>query len=496
MKILTSKQIREADQYTIKNEPISSLDLMERASEAFVTKFLGLHPQKASTYIFCGTGNNGGDGLAIARMLLKREWKVKVFVIGDTEKGSSDFKTNLDRLGRYEIISSRKDFPTIDSSSIIIDGLLGSGLSRPVEGLYSDLIQYLNNQDAQRVAIDISSGLYADQPLPKHAVAFQADYTISFQVPKLAFFLPECSRYVGEWRVVDIGLDKEFINRQESTYSITEKEEVFTFLPKRTRFAHKNSVGRLMIVAGSRGKMGAAVLCTRAAFRAGVGLVNVCAPNCGIDIMQIAIPEAMVLDGKGANEIQSIPTTDDTVIVGPGLGTHPKTLDAFENFLRFTKQPLVIDADGLNLLAEKKSLLKQVPADSILTPHPGEFKRMVGECQNDFEKLNKLSVFCQKYNLNVVLKGAFSAVCNTKGEIHFNSNGNPGLATAGSGDVLTGVIGALLAQGLSPFNALKLGVYLHGAAGDEAVRNKQVRWIQASDIINFIPVAASSLALD
>ena len=493
MKVLTSEQIREADQYTIKHEPISSLDLMERASEAFVTKFLGLHPQKIPTYIFCGTGNNGGDGLVISRLLIGRGWDVKTFVIGNLEKGSPDFTANLRRLNSFATISKKNDFPKIPDQPVIIDGLFGSGLSRPVEGLYGDLIRYLNEQNAQRIAIDIASGLYADQSLAKDAVAFKADYTISFQVPKLSFFLPECSKYVGEWRVMDIGLDKEFIEKQETVFSVTEKNDVINLVPERSKFAHKNSVGRLLVVAGSKGKMGAAVLCTRAAFRAGVGLVNVCVPKCGIDIMQITIPEAMVLDGKGTSEIQSIPNTDDTVILGPGLGTGSKTLDAFENFIRSAKHPLVIDADGLNLLAKKKSLLKEVPVDSILTPHPGEFKRLVGDWKNDFDKLDKLRAFCQKYKVNVVLKGANSAVCNSGGAVHFNPTGNPGMATAGSGDVLTGIVGALLAQGLIPFDALKLGVYLHGAAGDEAVRELEMPWIQASDIIRFIPNAVSAL---
>lgn len=493
MKVLSSEQIRAADQYTIKNEPISSLHLMERASEAFVIKFLGLHPQKIPTYIFCGTGNNGGDGLAVSRLLLGRGWDVKTFVIGNLEKGSNDFAANLKRLDSFTTISKKNEFPKIPNQSVIVDGLFGSGLSRPVAGLFQDLIQYLNEHKAQRIAIDISSGLFADQSLPEKAIAFKADYTISFQVPKLAFLLPECAQYVGDWRVMDIGLDKEFIKNQETGYSVTERNDVVNLVPRRPKFAHKNSVGRLMIVAGSKGKMGAAVLCARAAFRTGAGLVHVCVPKCGIEIIQIAIPEAMVLDGKGTNEIHSIPSSDDTVILGPGLGTEPKTLDAFENFIRSAKRPLVIDADGLNLLAKKETLLNQLPAESVLTPHPGEFKRLVGEWKNDFDKLEMLREFCKKNKVNVVLKGAYSAVCNSDGEVYFNPTGNPGLATAGSGDVLTGIVGSLLAQGLSPFDALKLGVFLHGTAGDEAVREMKSPCLLASDIVQFMPKAICSL---
>ncbi|WP_420577295.1 NAD(P)H-hydrate dehydratase [Ekhidna sp.] len=493
IKILTSEQIRATDQYTIKNEPVCSLDLMERASNAFVMKFLEVNREKRPVKIFCGVGNNGGDGLAIGRLLKEKGWEVYLYVVGKTQKGSDDFKANLNRSELYAILSDSKDFPTINESDIVIDGLFGSGLSRPIEGFYKEVVEYLNDKKCLKFSIDIASGLYADQPLPSDAIAFRPDYTFSFQVPKLSFFLPEYYPYVGEWQVIDIGLDQSFIQKQETSFYQTELKDIASLFPTRQKFTHKNEVGRLMVVAGSKGKMGAAVLSTEAAFRSGAGLVNVCAPKCGVDILQISVPEAMVIDGKGVNDIQVIPTSDDTVILGPGLGTSKKTLEAFENFLRSTKKPMVIDADGLNLLAKKKSLLKQVPKDSILTPHPGEFQRLVGKWKNDFDKLEQLSGFCQKHEVNMVLKGAYSAICDLNGHIHFNSTGNPALATAGSGDVLTGMIGGFLAQGLAPFDALRLGVYLHGLSGDQAVRELEMPWIQASDIIQFLPNAVGSV---
>ena len=493
MKVLSSQQIRESDRYTIENKPISSLDLMECASEAFVTRFLILHPEKQSLYIFCGIGNNGGDGLAISRLLLGRNREVETFIIGDIEKGSEDFKANLKRLDFFHIISDKKNFPEIPSGSIIIDGLFGSGLSRPIEGLIADLISYLNDQEAHRIAIDISSGLHADRPLPEKAVAFKADSTISFQVPKLAFFLPQCHLYVGKCHTVDIGLKQDFIEKQDTHFHLSEKQAIKNLFPGRSMFAHKNQAGRLMIVAGSRGKMGAAVLCTRAAFRLGAGLVNVHTPTCGVEILQISIPEAMVSVDEGDSFIHHIPETEDTIAVGPGLGTDAKSVEALSIFLKSNKKPLLIDADGINILAENESLVQMLPKESVLTPHPGEFKRLASDWKNDFDKLEKLRSFCLSNQLNVVLKGAFSAVCDSNGVVHFNPTGNPGLATAGSGDVLTGMTGALLAQGLSPFDALKLGVYLHGLAGDAAVRKLQTPWIQASDIIDFIPEAIGLL---
>ncbi|MEQ9467760.1 MAG: NAD(P)H-hydrate dehydratase [Ekhidna sp.] len=493
MKILTSEQIREVDQYTIKHEPIASVDLMERASKAFVLKFQEFIHDKHPLKIFCGVGNNGGDGLAIGRLLKEKGWEVFLYVVGNPRKGSDDFKANLDRSELYAVIDSVKDLPSIGKDDIVIDGLFGSGLSRPLEGFYKTLVEYLNPQACQKFSIDIASGLYADRAVEKDAVVFQPDYTFSFQVPKLSFFMPSCYPYVGEWHLLDIGLDQSFVGKQQTAFFLSEKAEFIPMIPIRQKFAHKNQVGRLMVVAGSRGKMGAAVLCVRAAFKAGAGLVNACVPTCGTDIMQIAIPEAMVVEPKGTNEIQSIPKTEDTVVLGPGLGTHSRTLDALEKFLKQTKKPLVIDADGINLLAKRKPLLKLLPPESILTPHPGEFERLVGKWKNDFEKLEKLQHLCRKYKLNVVLKGAYSSVCNVEGKVHFNPTGNPGLATAGSGDVLTGIVGAFLSQGLSSSDALRLGVYLHGAAGDQAVRELETPWIQASDIIDFLPNAVSAL---
>ncbi|MEP1034875.1 NAD(P)H-hydrate dehydratase [Ekhidna sp.] len=493
MKILSSQQIREADQYTIKHEPISSIDLMERASNAFVNKFLGLHPEKKLVYIFCGTGNNGGDGLSIGRLLTGRGWKVHVYIVGDPEKGTDDFKINLERLKSFESIGRIDDFPNIPSNSIVIDALFGSGLSRPIEGLFGALIKFLNEQNAQRIAVDISSGLFADSPLSDNGAVFEADYSISFQLPKLIFFLPDYEKYVGQWRVVDIGLMKNFIQNQKTNFYLSQAKEIKKLIPVRSTFAHKNQVGRLMIVAGSKGKMGAAVLCTRAAFRSGAGLVNVHVPCCGVDILQISIPEAMVSYDEGEAYIESIPKTTDTIAIGPGLGISKETVEALRVFLKSQNKPLVIDADGINILANNLELINMLPKESILTPHPGELKRLIGEWENDFDKLDKLRAFCIKNEFNVVLKGAFSATCNSHGVIYFNPTGNPGLATAGSGDALTGMIGALLAQGLSPFDALQLAVYLHGSAGDEATRELQTPWIQASDIIDFIPQAIGSL---
>ncbi|MEQ9405277.1 MAG: NAD(P)H-hydrate dehydratase [Cyclobacteriaceae bacterium] len=489
MKVLSVNNVRSADQFTIENEPIRSIDLMERASRAFVGKFIELFSQKQSVKIFCGTGNNGGDGLAIARMLREKNWLADIFVCGNSEKGSDDFKENFERVSEVILLNSESDFPPVKSGEIVVDALFGSGLSRPVEGVQSELIQHLNQQDCTRVSVDIASGLYADQPKDVDSIIFKPHHTISFQLPKLIFFLPDAYEYVGDWHIVDIGLDQSYISNQPASYYLTEQSDVRNLFPTHSRFSHKSQVGRLLLVAGSKGKMGAAALCARAALRSGIGLINVCVPQCGTEIIQILVPEAMVIENKGVEHISQIPGDNSVFGIGPGIGTDEATCSALADFLKVYNRPLVLDADALNILALNPDLLEELPNESILTPHPGEFKRLVGEWKNDFEKLEKLSHFCKKFNINIVLKGAWSAVCDTNGIIHFNSTGNPGMATAGSGDVLTGIVSSFLAQGLLPFDALRLGVFVHGRAGDLAAEELGEKSLIASDLITFLPKA-------
>lgn len=493
MKILNASQIRASDQFTIENEPIASIDLMERASNAFVEKFLDLFPYKRPANVFCGTGNNGGDGLAISRLLKTKGWEVTTFIIGNIEKGSKDFLINLEKVSDYIELNSIGDKFEIQENSIVIDALFGSGLTRPIKGFYAQLIQNINLQKVIRISVDIASGLYVDHAIEMDSTVFKPHITISFQCPKLIFFLPDYFDYVGEFHVVNIELNQSFITDQKTNFWFIQKVDLMKNIPKRSKFTHKNKVGRLQIVAGSKGKMGAAILCTTAAFRAGVGLVNVQSPICGIDILQVAIPEAMVIPDKNEDCISKIHSTNDVIAIGPGLGTDEKTIGALTKFLLNHSKPLVIDADGINILSMNKELLSEVPKNSILTPHVGEFRKLVGDWENDLDKLDKLQSFCKKHQLNVVLKGAYSAVCNTEGEVHFNSTGNPVMATAGSGDVLTGIIASFLAQGLKPFEALKFGVFVHGLAGDMARDKVGEVGVMASDIINYIPLEIQNL---
>ncbi|MGB3466393.1 MAG: NAD(P)H-hydrate dehydratase [Cyclobacteriaceae bacterium] len=498
LKILSSNQIRHADQFTIKKEPVSAIDLMERASARFTDWFVDRFPHGESVFIFCGTGNNGGDGLAIARMLIIRKYDVRVYVIGDIERGSREFKINFKRLRKLaeiELLKSASQLSPIQKEGVIIDAIFGSGLSRAVEGLHADVINFMNYQNLTRVSVDISSGLLADSHTDGSAI-IKPDYTVAFQVPKLAFMFPQNYPYVGEWEVIDIGLNKQYIDGLDSNYHLLSGEDFTEVFRTRGKFTHKGNSGKVMLIAGSTGKTGAAILAARAILRSGAGLLTIRAPQESLVTLQTAVPEAMV-DLDAHNDYFSFPPgvkKYDSIGVGPGLGVNIVTSKALDQLLRIANKPIVLDADALNILAENKSRLEMIPPDSILTPHPGEFERLVGEWDNDFQKLDKQIKFSQKYSVNVVVKGAHSCITNTSGEVFFNDTGNPGMATGGSGDVLTGIISGILAQGKSPEMALKAGVFIHGMAGDIAVESTGEISMIASDIVESLPEAFRRIA--
>lgn len=491
MKILTSEQIRAADAYTIENEPISSIDLMERASIAFVASFCEYYDETTPVVVFCGVGNNGGDGLAIGRLLFEKQYEVQAWVVGNEENASMDFKLNKLRV-KYPIDSLEDiaQLPEFTKETIVIDALFGSGLNRSLDGFPAKLVKYLNESKAEVVSVDIASGLFSESAMGD-AVAIQPKRTISFQVPKLAFFQPELAQFVGNWEILDIGLDQGFIEGQVSSYQLTDADDIH--LPERPPFMHKGDAGSVQLWAGAKGKMGAAVLAAKSCLRAGVGLLFIKSPAVGTSILQQTVIEAMVKEDEGENEIISSDYLEnaDVIGIGPGIGTSKATQEAVKQFLMAfdAQKPLVFDADGLNVLAMNPDLLLKLPKGSILTPHPGEFKRLVGAWKDDYDKLEKLRNLCQEYQINVVLKGAFSVVCNTHGEVYFNPTGNAGMATAGSGDVLFGLVCGLLAQDKDPFDALRNAVYIHGLAGDFAKLDLGMRSLLASDLVRYLPEA-------
>ena len=491
MIVLNAEQIRLADAYTIENEPIASIDLMERASTSFVEIFYQNHDPKDRIAVVCGTGNNGGDGLAISRILINKGYQVQPYVVQIKEGGSDDFKTNFDRLDSIapiKIISDSENIPDFTEYKTIIDALFGSGLTRAVTGLYAEVINKINdNTGAEVISVDIASGLFVDRPneTDEQGAIINANSTISFQLPKLSFFIPENFQYVGHWKVLDIGLMQDFINQQESDYSTIEQSVVEKILPQRSKFAHKGSFGHGQIISGSYGKMGAATLAAEAFMRTGAGLLTVTVPASGVTIMQTNVPEAMVLEQPGERYISefNISPKADTYGIGPGIGQDKTTASAFAKFLRDNSKPLVLDADALNILSANREMLSLLPEDTIITPHIREFDRLAGASDNNWQRLDKAREFCQQWHLITVLKGAHTAVINKDGKVLFNITGNPGMATGGSGDVLLGIIASLRAQGLKGIDAATAGTFIHGRAGDVAAENKSMSSLLAGDII-------------
>ncbi|MGD1843417.1 MAG: NAD(P)H-hydrate dehydratase [Thermonemataceae bacterium] len=489
MKILLATQIRELDQYTITHEPIASIDLMERASNAFVTCFIEeiQIDTKRLIKVFCGTGNNGGDGLAIARLLSNQGYEVEVFVVRYTDKTSKDFDVNYERLARIAQINDVRqdtDIPSIEEEDCVIDALFGTGLSREITGIAKEVVQQINESKAMVVAVDIASGLQADQATLSPIVV-KPNSTVSFQMPKLAHLQPNNALFTGKLYLVEIGLHTSFLEKATTTYFYTTIEDIKRIYQPRKQHTHKGTFGHALLIGGSYGKVGAVILNAQACLRVGVGLLTVHVPQCAYTILQSTVIEAMVHVDRHEKVFSEIPSVNGykTIGVGSGLGTHEKSLEALEALLTVYRSPLVIDADALNLLARHPYLMDKVPPYSILTPHPKEFERLVQTSSDDWERFHLLRAFCKSYQVIVVLKGHHTAIAHPEGQIYFNTTGNAGMATAGSGDVLTGMLTGLLAQGYAPLEASRLGVYLHGLAGDIAAHSYGEEALIASDII-------------
>ena len=493
MKILYTSQIREADAYTIKHEPIASVDLMERAANVCASWIAERYSDSAAFYFFCGTGNNGGDGLAIARILNNTKYyNIKVFVVRHSDKTSPDFSTNLSRLAKSKNvditdISETAQLPEIPENTVIIDALLGSGLSKPLTGLLADVVEHINNSKASTIiSIDIPTGLFAEDNSANTGKVICADYTLTFELPKLAFLFHENAPFVGEWQVLPIGLSQEFIAQTATNYHYITEVLILSLLKKRDKFSHKGTFGHALIIAGSKGKMGAAVMAAKSALRAGAGLVSAHIPNCGYTVLQSSVPEAMCETDANETHISGRIKTGNcnAVAVGPGIGNDADTVRALKLLIQDTTINMVYDADALNIIAENKTWFAFMRGGSILTPHPKEFERLFGKSNNSFERLKLQREMAMKYGFYIVLKGAHTAIAFPDGSVYFNSTGNPGMATGGSGDVLTGIICGLIAQGYKPHEASVLGVYLHGVAGDIAAEKMSEQGMTAVDIID------------
>jgi hydroxyethylthiazole kinase-like uncharacterized protein yjeF len=492
LKILTTSQIRDLDAYTIKHRPIDSIDLMENACHAIAIWLMEHYDRSYKIGVVCGTGNNGGDGLGVARLLIDAGYNLTVWIVKGGVPESTDFKTNLGRLrGKIEpvIIEEKVETEAFSHVNILLDAIFGSGLSRPAQGIYAGVIDVINEVLALRIAIDIPSGLMADKPSEGSIV--KASYTLSFQLPKLAFLFPQHFVFVGNWVLLEIGLHRDFIKNATTSYHYFVQKDIRKILRKRSKFDHKGLYGHALLVAGAFGKMGAAVLSTRAALRTGPGLLTVHVPESGYSIIHTTAPEAMLTIDPHKDFLTVCPKLEgySAVGIGPGLGLDKQTVRAFGEILQQCEVPMVIDADALNILSANRELLQVVPAGSILTPHPKEFERLVGKWKNDFERLEKQQKLASELKSVIVLKGAYTSMASQDGNVYFNSSGNAGMAKGGMGDVLTGILTGLLAQKYNAIQAAQIGVFLHGLSGDLAAYEKGVNSLMASDVINFLSEA-------
>lgn len=497
MKIFPSSSIKKLDAYTIEHEPIQSIQLMERAATALTEAICSRWDTETPVVVFAGPGNNGGDALAVARMLAEKGYKIEVFLFNTKGELSPDCQENKELLEimdeiKFHEITSQFAPPTLTVDHLVIDGLFGSGLNKPLSGGYAAVVKYINASSATVVAIDIPSGLMGEEnTFNVKTNIIRADVTLSLQLPKLSFLFAENAEFIGEWDLLDINLSQEGIEELDTNYEMLEAEDIRSLIKPRNKFAHKGSFGHALLIAGSRGMAGASVLAARACLRSGVGLLTVHAPICNNDILQTAIPEAIV--EQDVSEICfAVPTDADdyqAIGIGPGLGRSEETEAALLEQLSSCQTPLVVDADALNILANHRHALNNLPKGSILTPHPKELERLVGKCQDSYERLTKAIELAHTAKVHIVLKGANSAIITPNGKCFFNPTGNPGMATAGSGDVLTGIILALLAQGYAADEAAKIGTFVHGLAGDFARKKTGVISLMAGDIINNLPTA-------
>jgi len=494
--LLTATQMHDADKFTIINTPIASIDLMENAARAFTHCFLkeefDIHKSIA---IFCGKGNNGGDGLAIAHVLLLNGYQnIKVYIVNFSENESTDFLINLQRFEESKckkiILNKPSDLKNI-SSDIVIDAILGSGLNRQLSGNYLELVSKINSLNKKIYAVDIPTGFFSEGKLPDTYNGIRAYKTICFERPKINFFLPESIFATKKYEVVKIGLNQEYIQKQDSDFYLVEFEDIQKIIKPRQLFSHKGTYGHALIIAGNNNTMGAALLASKACLHGGAGLTTACIPNSGLIAFNTALPEVMALERDEVTSAESI-SSYNSIAVGPGLGISDENEGLLEKLILFNIS-LIVDADALNILAKRKDLLSKIPADSILTPHIKEFDRIFGKHESWWDRVETAKAQAQKLKIVIVLKNQFTFICAPNGQVYINPTGNPAMAQGGMGDVLTGIISAFVAQKYSPIDSAILSCYLHGKAGDSLSEERAV--VTASQVADRIPIELKTASL-
>ena len=504
MKIFTSAQIHELDKYTIQHEPIKSIDLMERAAKAITETVMRRWSNQTPVVVFAGPGNNGGDALAVSRMLATQGYDVKVYLFNISGRLSDDCAANRQRvidckrIKAFMEVTTKFDPPTLQAGDLVIDGLFGSGINKPLAGGFAALVRYINQCPARVVSIDMPSGLMTeDNSFNVRSNIIRADLTLTLHGKKLSMFLADCQEFLGEIQVLDIRLSDEYVKKTDALYTLLEESDIRPRILHRDDFAHKGSMGNALLVAGSYGMSGAAVLATKACLRAGAGKVTVHTPRKNYGIMQVSVPEAVLqMDHEETYFSEAVDSDNfDALGIGPGLGQLENTAIAFIAQLKRTQCPIVADADALNILANHRAWIPQLPKDIILTPHPKEFDRLSSVASNgSYERLQRAKDMAQNLHAYIILKGHYSALCLPDGHVVLNPTGNSGMATAGSGDVLTGIITGLLARGYQRRDACEVGMYLHGLAGDLAAKDLGKESLVASDIIRYLPKAFLTLS--
>jgi NAD(P)H-hydrate epimerase len=471
---------------------------MNRAARALFHRIVKMLKPTDKLLIFAGPGNNGGDALALSRYLLEAGYKVKTVLCQPDPKVSRDTLEQLIDLQQTD----NADIFTLDNPVMLndlgchcdylVDGLFGTGLNRPMVGYFSKVVHWINEQDIYKIAIDLPSGLQGEDnhnTLAPNVV--HANLTLGLQFPRVAFLLPENETFVGKWELIDIGIRPEVIAKMPASYAFTTADDLKPILKVRSLHAHKGTFGKVLLVAGSPQMTGAAILSLRGALRSGAGLVFLRIPAKAIPVIQSAVPEALVHSSE-----EPVGELDDyaAIAIGPGIGLHPAQMNSLKILLKLRPQNLVLDADAINLIAAHPELQDLLPAETVLTPHPKEFDRLTGApASNSYDRLQKAIAYARKRNVHLVLKGAHTACITPQGLCSFNSTGNPGMATGGSGDVLTGIIVSLLAQGYTPADAARLGVYLHGLSGDIALGAQSYESLVAGDLADNLGLAFKQL---
>ncbi len=503
MKLFTTEEIRAIDRRTIEQEGVPSLELIERVAEGVADEISSRWRSNKPTMVFAGPGNNGADALGAARLLFERGFRPEVFLFNiGGDKLSTDCAASRDRMLAevpdiiFHEVKDRFSMPKITTNHLVIDGLFGSGLREELQGGFKSLVQYINDENATVVSIDLPSGMFGDwNPQIVNRNTIHATLTLAIQFPRISFFIPDNAELIGEWKIIDIGLSEKAIATSPANFCLVEQRDVHRRLRHRKEFASKADFGSGILYAGSYGMMGAAILAARGALRAGVGKLTVNSPKCGYQIMQSSVPEALFRHNRGEINIIDIhPERDFSAIaVGPGIGTNELTVKAVEDFLASINQAVILDADALNCIAIKPSILNTIPVLSILTPHAGEFDRLFGPQPSAEARLRKAIEMAKYYNILIILKGRYTAIVRPDGKVYFNSSGCPAMATAGSGDVLTGVLLSMLAQGYPAELASLIAVYVHGLAGEMAAAEQGEYGVTAGDIASYIGKAISEI---